>query len=186
MSERVSVWAVSGITHTQICTHVHTQMHDDTTHVPTAVRFIHENIYNALHTLHSLMHTHKHACKDRQVLQGEGCHREIYASLPFQSMIKAFNKLRGVAPQTWYLINLVSHIYQRRACCMSLFDIMAPSFKATRYSTVIFSIYSCVVSRGKKKVVFFSLSFSCVCDARQACKLRSFWQHVVLTCKSKG
>lgn len=44
--------------------------------------------------------THKCTHEARKVLQVEACHCVIYAFLPFQSMIKAFNKLRGVAPQT--------------------------------------------------------------------------------------
>ena len=139
MSEQVSVWAVSGISRTQMYTHTHTHTPPCTcwnTHMHA-----HKHIFSCPEaatlythlTTHVLdAHTCVHTASPEKVLQIEPCHWVIYVSLPFQSMIKAFNKLRGVAPQTWYLINLVSHIYQRRGCSISPSDITASQFEGTR------------------------------------------------------
>ncbi len=192
MSERVSVWAGSGITHAQIYTRTHACTCGNI-HAQTHIHMFKSSVLHTHTPTHSLMrtpcvHWHSHTRKTRQVLQGEACHKIIYVSPLFQSVMKAFNKLRGVAPQTWYLINFVSHIYQRWVCSMSLFDIMASPFTATRYSTSVF-IYSHVVSKKRKRKYFFSQSFFlCVCDARPAFLAEELLtaQHltVVLTCES--
>lgn len=103
-------------THTHKCTYTKTYSDSNTDTkfaFPQVACFTHALTHFPSCTPCILWYTNTHQAS--QALQGEACHGVIYVSLPFQSMIKALNRVRGVAPLPWYLINFVSHVISKTA-----------------------------------------------------------------------